>query len=132
MKIAQSLINVKVIIFITILMCFLVSLSAKAQSFKYNKVMTVERGADFFAVDHQTVEKKGGDIIVNTDNVVIDGKEYKITKRLSDNVFKAKNGIIEFLFNYKDVLYSIRVRKFDTDVYYSINNDNQLITKNTN
>lgn len=121
----------KNVLFIIILLCVAVC-GYSQQHYSYNKVLFKYTGSDYFAFDHCETKNQTGNIIITRNNVCIDGKKYKIKKKIKDNVYRAKGGTIEYIYNRGEIA-SVHIRKFSTDIYYKLNQaaDNKLLTQNT-
>jgi len=120
----------KNLLFIIILIC--IAVSGYAQQYSYSKVMFKYTGSDYFAMDHCEVKNQSGNITIGRDNICIDGKKYKIKKKLKDNIYRAKGGMIEYIYNRNEIA-SVHILKYSTDIYYKLNlaEDNNMLTQNT-
>ena len=106
--------------FLFILILLSIAMTSFSQTYSYDRIITKEKGSDAFSFDNQSSVKKSGEVVVKDNMVTIGRKSYKITKQLSENLYKAKKCRIQFVYC-NDNLAAVKVMRYAVDAYYVIN-----------
>lgn len=117
----------KNLLFIIILLC--ISIASFAQSYDYNKVVTISRGSDFFSFDNKQTHNISGKIIIKNDIVQIGESKYRLVKQIAANTYKTRGGTVAYIYAGHQ-LRTVHVHRYHTDYYYSIFYDNNQLTAN--
>lgn len=103
----------------------LVPLLSFGQAYEYNKVVTIERGSDFFGYDHTVTKEVAGKIRMRYDNMSIDGRKFRLKAKASmPGCYKSKGCSVNLVYNGKQ-LSMIKLNYYQRTTYYYINQPEQ-------
>jgi hypothetical protein len=110
-----------------LLFLLLFPVAAFADSYNYDKVVSLNRGSDNFAFDQVKTSENVGAIEFTGDKLSIDGKTIEL-KAESPNRFKSKKCSVELVYK-SGSLAMVKMYKANSVTCYMISNTEGLVTK---